>query len=68
MKAIEAMGLFVIKPIRPIKEKIAYRMNNQRIVLLRGVEEKSGATNTAAREEKKPHPNHSKEYITDSAP
>ena len=65
MKAPEAIGVFVAKPMTPMKEKIAYRMNNQRIVLLSGDEEKRGATNADASEEKKPQPNHSRAYITE---
>jgi hypothetical protein len=46
-------------------EKNAYRINNQRIVLLNGDEEKRGATNSDASEEKKPQPKTSKANITE---
>jgi hypothetical protein len=59
------IGVFVAKPITLMNEKIAYRMNNQRIVLLSGDEEKSGATNIAASEEKKTHPKTSSASITE---
>ena len=43
-------------------------MNNQRIGLLRGEDEKSGATHTAASEEKKPQPKFFKANITEPVP
>jgi len=38
MKAPAVIGVFVAKPITRMNEKTAYRMNNQRIVLLSGEE------------------------------
>ena len=46
-----------------MNEKIAYKMNNQRIALLIGDEEKRGATKAAASEEKNPQPNTSRASI-----
>ena len=65
IKAPAVIGVLVAKPITLMKEKTAYKMNNQRIALLSGEEEKRGATNTAASEEKKPHPNISRANITE---
>ena len=59
------MKTFVAKLITLKNEKIAYRMNNQRIDLLSGEDEKRGATNTAASDEKKPHPKTSRANITE---
>ena len=47
---------------------MAYIMNSHMIALLRGEDENSGATHTAASEEKKPQPNTSRANITDPAP
>jgi len=66
MKAPAVTGVFVAKPITLMNEKTAYRMNNQRIVLLSVEEEKRGATKTAASEEKKPQPKISRANITES--
>ena len=66
MKAPAVIGVFVAKPITRMNEKTAYRMNNQRIVLLSGEDEKRGATNTAASDEKKPHPKTSRANIMES--
>ena len=57
--------IFVAKLITLMNEKTAYRMNNQRIILLSREDEKRGATNTAASEEKKPQPKTSRANITD---
>ena len=57
--------IFVAKPTTLKIEKSAYKMNNQRIVMLSLEEEKRGATNTAASEEKKPQPKTSKANITE---
>ena len=65
MKAPAVIGVFVAKPITLMNEKTAYRMNNQQIVLLSGEEEKRGATNTDASEEKKPQPKISRANITE---
>ena len=59
------INIFVAKLKALKNEKIAYRMNNQRIVLLSREPEKSGATDTAASDEKKPHPKISRENITE---
>ena len=65
MKPPAVIGVFVAKPITLVNEKIAYRINNQRIVLLSGEEEKRGAINADASEEKKPQPNISRANITE---
>ena len=61
------MGIeeFAAKPITLMNEKNAYRTNNNRMVLLSGEDEKSGATKIAAREEKKPQPITSRANITE---
>jgi len=59
------IGIFVAKLNTLMNEKIAYRMNNQRIVLFSLEEEKRGATNTDASDEKKPHPKTSRASITE---
>lgn len=59
------IGIFVAKLITLMKEKIAYKINNHRIVFLSLEDEKRGATNIAASEEKKPQPKTSKANITE---
>ena len=61
------MGIKVLvaKPMMLMNDKIAYRMNTQRIVLLSREAENRGATNTAASEEKKPQPKISRANITE---
>lgn len=60
--------MFVAKLNALKNEKIAYIINNQRIVLLSREPEKRGATNTAASEEKNPQPKTSRASITEPVP
>jgi hypothetical protein len=66
-QAIGPVGIkILVAKLKALRnEKMAYRMNNQRIALLRGEEEKRGATKAAASEEKKPQPRTSKANITE---
>ena len=48
-----------------MNEMMAYTMNNQRMALFSRVVEKSGATESAARDENKPHPRFSIASITE---
>ena len=59
------IGIVVTKLKTLINEKNAYKMNNQRMLLLSGEDEKIGATNIAASEEKNPHPKTSRANITE---
>jgi hypothetical protein len=65
-KAPAVIGVAVTKPMTLIREKSANKIRSQRMEFCRPFHPKSGATNRAAKDRKKPQPRISRANITDS--